>query len=134
MAYTTYTAFVAALHALSVTDVTRAYAYPPNQINSNDLPIKYIRINTSGDELSTFDGTFGLSTGAAEIVILIEPTAQSNIATIYGQMTGMIDNLLAAIQTNSLALGVDRVSIEGSLEGVGDTDYWVVTATVEASG
>ena len=134
MAYTTYTSFVAALHALSVTDVTRSFAYPPAQLNTSGLPTKYIRLNTTGNVLSTFDGGVGLRTGVADVVIVVMPTEQSNPAAIYTLLTATMDNLTAALEAATLSIGLDSWSLAASIEGIGNTDYYVVTATVEASG
>lgn len=131
---TTYTSFVAALAALTVTGVTRKYSEPPQQVNTADLPIMFTRLPAGDEAPITGQGNGGWPTLRADLVILVEPYHQSKSSVNYTLALSLMDALSAALRASDLAGGPTRWSIETRLDGVGDTPYWMIIANVQTTG
>jgi len=134
MAFTTYSAFVAALAAMTVTSVTRAYTEPPQRIASADLPVMFPRIPSGSGENESLGGTSSYSRAECELVVVLESTGQDNNSVNFPAAVTMMDNLEAAFRTNIEDIGIDSWSINVETDFVGVTEYWLIIATVEASG
>ena len=75
----TVTAFYAALNGLTVTGVTRAYAFEPNGLSTADLPALWVRLPASGlgiDSSYASAENYTSKTRNAEIVVAIEAAGQ----------------------------------------------------------
>ena len=132
----TLATFTAALGALSVTGVKKAYTAPPAQLATANLPALYPRIPAS---LATTipvlaGGGVDLRRLTAEIVIVVEPLGQSTAPANFERTVGLIDALHDAL---AVAAETDE-SIDGwalrlTAEEVGDNAYWMLVATVNGS-
>lgn len=131
---TGYTAFVGALAGLTVSGVTKAYTSPPGQVNTASLPCSFPRLPSGDESPITGQSNGGWPTLRAELVILIEPWAQSTRPVNFAATLTAMDNVSAALRGADLAEGPARWSIEARLEYVGETPFWAVIATVTATG
>ena len=133
MAFTTYAAFVAALAAIDIAGVNREYGAPPKQIHT--LPAQFPRLPTGGADIVAFSSAIGLSAATCELVIVIE-AVQQNLQTVnYALALTLLDATETALTTNAATLGLDSWSLEVQRAALGDgTAYWMLIATVEASG
>ena len=137
MAYTA-AAFITALSGLSITGVTRMYTYPPETVNNADMPSAYVRL----PELSNERTTMGLSgdpetidTVQAELVLLVRSINVSDNADNFSTEVSLIDNVNAALKNAiSASAPIDRWTIRQETATVGESGYWAIVATVEASG
>lgn len=134
MAYTTYAAFVTAVAGLSVTGVTTAYTTPPTQLSTAQLPVSYPRLPELEREVIAFGYQVGLQSSTVEIVFLIEPIMQNINSANFATMTALVDAIDTALAAGASANGIDRWSIRQESAVFGDTEYWALVATVEASG
>lgn len=125
------------LAAVSVTGVNRAFTYPPETLNTADLPASFV-MPPSSDYLpittcSTEDDTITM-----RFVVAIQPFTQDAQSVNYTQLLTIADNLNAALKTSRATIGA-RVtwSISPQVElpiVVSGVNYWGVTATVTAQG
>ena len=137
MAYTA-ASFITALSGLSITGVTRMFAYPPETVANADLPIAYVRL----PELTNERITLGLSGDPetldkvqGELVVLIRADGLSMNADNFSAMTTMIDNVNSALKAAIAASAqIDRWTIRQETAIVGESGFWALVATVEASG
>ena len=134
MAITSYTSFVAALAALSITGVTRAYTEPPRQLNTADLPCSYPSLPNGGENPITGEVAGGWPVLRADLVVLVEPWAQNTRAANYTATVAMMDNVSVAMRAADLARSRPRWTIRTEVVSIGDTPYWAVICTAEANG
>ena len=134
MAYTV-AAFVSALSGLSITGVTRMYAFPPESVNNADLPIAYVRLPESSNEAISLTSATGTDAVMGELVVLVRADNLSMNTTNFAAMVTLIDNINAALKTAAAASNrFDRWTIRQESALVGDAGYWAIVASVEASG
>jgi hypothetical protein len=130
----TATSFVGTLGGLTVTGVKKKYAFPPSQLDTAHMPCQFVRLPDSTTPIGTFSGAPQLDTVTAEIVIVIEPWAQSTNATSFALMLTMIDNLTAALKAEMAAnQQINTWTISSRPTDVGTNEYWSLVATVEGS-
>jgi hypothetical protein len=134
VAFTTYAAYRTALMDISITGVTTVYDEPPVQINSASLPIMYPALPTGEVEMITLAGAAGLSTATMDMVIVIEAIRQNRYNVNYALALSLIDASVAAIKAKMRDVGIDRWSMRLEQEFIGETPYWMLIITVEASG
>jgi hypothetical protein len=134
MAYTTYAAFVTAVAGVSVTGVTTAYTSPPSQLNTAALPVSYPRLPELEREVIAFGYQAGLQSSTVEMVFLIEPIMQNLSSANFASMTALVDAIDTAYAANAATIGIDRWNIRQETSAYGETEYWALVATVEASG
>lgn len=136
---TSYTDFVTALSALTVSGVVRQYTEPPRAVSSADLPVSYTRL-PSGEEppLTTGDRAGGWPTLTAELVVLVQAIEQNNQQPNYTDTLNMMDNVSAALRgvtTKVLAMSKPSWQIRIDIVSLNEqTAYWAVIATVTARG
>jgi hypothetical protein len=134
MTITTYTEFVAAVAALDIDGVTRAYLQPPGQVSTADLPCSYPSLPTGGENPFTGDAAGGWPALRVDLVVLIESWAQSTRASNYTAAVAMMDAISEALRAAELAKSRPRWTIRTEIVSIGDTPYWAVTCAVEANG
>lgn len=134
MAYTTYAAFADAVADLSVTGVTRALRYPPSTVNAADLPLSYVRIPEMTRGNISLGGIAGLHEVQIERVFLIEPVGLADNPTNFDAMTALVDNIDTAISAAINSIGADTWTIRQESAQVGDSVFWALVLSVEASG
>jgi len=134
MAFTTYTAFVAALMDISISGVTKAYDAPPTQISTASLPILYPAFPDGSNGVVAFSGGAGLTSATCDMVIAIEPVRQSLPNVNYAAALTLMDASETAIAAAALAIGIDEWAMRVEQNYIGDTVYWMMIISVEASG
>lgn len=127
----TYAAFVSGLAGLTVTGVKRTFGAPPQQLAAADLPALWVRLPQGNGEVQAFDGDLGMTRAACEVAICILPALQGMTATSFGAAVTMMDGLTAALDGKHVTLGLTNWAMRVEEEVIGDTAYWVLTATVE---
>jgi hypothetical protein len=137
MAFTTFAAFVAGLTGLTVSGVRRKYGAPPDQpLKTAELPALYPSLPTGQGVLATLAGNVELTNVVCDLNIAIQPTTQRTNAVNFAAALTMMDALNDALETQTLALGLDSWSLrveEVWYEGA-ESGMWLVVATVRASG
>ena len=130
----TVTSFLASLAGLTITGVTEL-AEPPQQLNvSASGVIGFPRLPGSDAEMVTFSGADGLRGVECEYVILVNPIPLSRNSTNHADTATAMDNLHAALVVEMAAnQQIDRWTMRMDIEEMGETNYWAVIATVEAS-
>lgn len=134
----TVTAFYGALNSLSVTGVTRRYAYEPNGLSTADLPAQWVRL--PGSELGA-DSSWAsacIDTGKgrnAELVIASEAIGQETPGAATTALLTLIDNLETALDTwDATQSGYTNYTIDAGSVAVGGVAYWALIATVTTRG
>ena len=137
MAITTYTNFMAALGALSVSGVTTKFNYIPGQVDTASLPLLFVRLPENNEGPLTADGEGGWPRLTAEVVIDVEPYAQNRHQQNYAATVTLIDALATALR--AVAPGVvakSKLSWEtrARQDYIGETLYWLIVARVTGNG
>ena len=125
---TTYVNFIAAIHGLSVTGITRNYNHTPVQINTADLPGKMLDLGGLSQNENLTQCVDDGYTLAVDMVIVLEPVGQDNPGPNYSAQATMVDNVLAALKTLSSNY---FYSISTGIEYIAGVQHWIVRASVE---
>ena len=128
----TYTSFVNALSAITVTGVKRQYTAPPSQLSSADLPALHPQLPEHTQDIISLASSTGLFVVACEVAIVIKANQQGTAAANFAECLTMLDALNNALIDNTSALNIDRWSMRQTAVEYGDT-YWTIVARVEAS-
>lgn len=137
---TTYTAFVTALAALTVTGVTRSYVMgqtPPAALNAADMPAMWVQGPTGENAPRIFCDDAGWPRFRAQVVIALQATAQSNMATVWEDCVTMMDNVHAALIADagqSLAAAGTTYTMNLGTVTVAGVAYWAVIVDVTTEG
>lgn len=134
MAFSTYAAFIPALMDMTVSGITTYADEPPMQISTAKLPLMFPRLPTGADSVVTVSGATGLQSATCEIVIVIEPLHQSLQPTNFAAALTMMDSLATTLKAATLSIGIDTWTMRVEQDYIGETPYWMIVATVEASG
>lgn len=127
---TTYTAFVTALAAMTVTGVTRKYTAPPASLGTADLPASFPML-ASGNEVQLVFGNGNVGGGQSnlicDLVFAIEPVGQGTQIQNFTAALTLID----AIVTASKALtrptaGPCAFNLKIGIVAVAGNDYWAI--------
>lgn len=129
---TTLATTVAALAALTVTGVTTRQTAPPQVVNAGALPLSYVRLSTSADEVATLSGDNEIPRHTIELVVIVAPVATNTYATAFASCVSIIDAIAAAIEARTVDDGWVRWSISQEYASISDAAYWQVVARVEA--
>ena len=132
MAFTTYAAFVPALMDMTVSGVNKTIDQSPTQIAT--LPLMYPKLPTGENAVAAFSSAVGLSAATCEVVIVIEALRQNLQPVNFAAALAMMDALAAALETDAESIGIDSWEMRVEQNVIGDTAYWLIVATVEASG
>jgi len=128
---TTYASFISTLAGVSVTGVTRSYDHEPIQVETADLPAKYVKLPGGGVNLETATTCVGDGkTRSADVVVALEPIGQSNREPNWESVVAMMDYLETALDTlytSSLFV----YTIASGFVTLGEVSHWAVTATCE---
>jgi hypothetical protein len=126
-----FATFVGALMDVSVSGVTRVHDEPPASVSTVDLPISYPRLPEQTNEVISLGFMEGLPTMRCEVVFLIEPLMQNTNAANFAAMVALIDSINTAFAASRI--GIDSWEIRQETATLGDTPYWALIASVEAS-
>jgi hypothetical protein len=136
MAFTTLSALVTAVTAMTVTGVNAKFAYRPRRINAAQLPILYTRLPSRKREISTLTYGQGLKQATIEIVIVVEMLNLNTQPANDALAVTLTDALGDALESNAATLGMDSYEIASGEDTLDDgtTPVQVIVATVEVSG
>ncbi len=133
---TTYTAFVTALSGLTVTGVTRKYAYPPEALSTADLPASWPQVPAGDFMPITFGTAPGLSSDLrCDLIVAYEPVGQNTSSVNFAGTLTMMDNLSAALKGMSRPVqGRFAWSIRQAIITVAGLEYWALVGSCEGAG
>ena len=136
---TTFTDFVDALEAVRVDGVARYFEDgPPEDLNSEGLPAKWVQLPRGGDTTITFGSLGGWPTLTADVVIAVEPVAQDTNRVNFPATVAMMDNVASALSSAEtcglFTKSVPTYEIRQTVVQVAGIDYWAVIATVTGRG
>lgn len=132
----TYSEFVSALAGITVDGVNKRYDYPPSQLSTAVMPAMYPRLPESRTEVVAFDGSAGVKACACELVIVVNPGAQSRNDANFGTTVDLMDALDDALRTAAEDADtdfIDKWSMRLTVEPIGEVLYWLIVARVEGS-
>ena len=131
---TTYRSVVDALEALSITGVVRRYTSgpPAGASGVGDTPAQYVRYPGGDERALVFGEGGGLTALRTELVVLVEPVAQSTQPRNFDLTVDMMDNVAAALRRAPCTIGGKLAwSVRMGEDFVASTAYWAVIASVE---
>lgn len=134
---TPFVTFCGQLATLSVTGVSRTYAYPPPQVSTADMPLLYVRLPQGDAPIISLTGRTGLYTLRCDVVVVMEPLPQNLTTTNYTATLTMMDALVTALDTHRAGAsandwGILSYTIRGEWNTIGESSYWTVIAEIEA--
>ena len=130
-----FATFVSDMTGLVVTGVRKRFDATPAQLSSAVLPAQYPRLAEVGGGVVSLTGSPGLFSGVCELVIVVKSVLQDNNTPNFDATVTLMSALDAALQTSAAAgSGIDRWAIRQDVEPIGDTNYWIIVARIEASG
>ncbi len=130
----TYASFIDAIEALSVTGITRTFQGPPSSLNTTDLPAMWVQQPDGEEEPLSFGAAGGWITLRADVLVAIEPVAQSIQEANFANQVTMLDNLASALRGADIGKAQHTWSIRGVTITVGGTTYWGAAARVTGRG
>jgi hypothetical protein len=135
MAFTSLTALVAQIGALTVAGVKTQYAYRPRQMNAADLPLLYTRLPGSTRPLSTLTYGQDLRSATIEVVVVVQMLNLDTQAPNDALTVQLMDSLAAALEGSASALGMDSYALTTDEDTLGNgAPVQAIVATVEVSG
>jgi hypothetical protein len=120
---------------LQVDGVNRSLPHPPEQINTDELPMLYVRLpqNDTAQMLS-FQGNFGIRSVTLDLVILVTPLNLGSAAKTTLAVAGLLDALHNAFVGEVDALGLISYQMRVvEADSGGSTLYWGIICTVTCS-
>ena len=135
MGTATYSQFVDAVQALSITGVNRQYEAPPRKFNSADLPCSFVRFPRGDNDPMTFEGrTAGFRGRTLDLIVVYDSTALGADADFTDTIT-MMDNVETALLTLSIGHSKPTWRIRSQLyQETAERRYWAVIATIQGTG
>lgn len=125
---------ITGLSILAVEGVRTWFPQPPRQVNDAQLPALYCRLPVKIDgETVTLSGDSAHKL-AVDLCVILQPVGMSIQSLNWSAALAMTDAVNVALGEQNLRLGLDRWSIQVTVSDIGgETLYWMVIATVEAS-
>ena len=134
MAIATYSQFVDAIQALSVTGVSRKYGEPPRKFNTADLPCSFVMFPSGDNVPLSFEGGRQFRGRSADFVIVYASTAITADAPFTDTVT-MMDNVEAALESLSVGQSGPTWTARSQLYSESaDRLYWAIIATIKGTG
>ena len=134
MAAATYTQFVDAVQALSVTGVSRKYEEPPRKFNTADTPCSFVWFPSGDNAPLTFEGGRQFRKRALDLIVVYASTALTADAPFTSTIT-MMDNVETALGGLSVGQSDPAWTITSRLyQETTDRRYWAVIATITGTG
>ena len=135
MAYITMNAFVDGLEALVVSGVVRSYTHgpPSGAAGVGDCPAMFVHLPAMTGAPLVFGEGGGNGTLSAQVIILVEPVAQSRNPENFDAGVDMMDALEDALRGAECAIGkIASWNIRLTELEVAGIAYWAVIAQIEA--
>ena len=136
MAFITLNTFVDGLEALVVAGVVRSYIHgpPSGAVSTADLPALFVHLpEISAVGRLVFANQGGTGSLRAQLIILVEPVAQSRQPENFDAAVDMADALEAAFIALTCGVGILGWSVRVTIFSVAEIDYWAVVADVEGN-
>lgn len=134
MATATYTQFVDAVQALSVTGVNRKYEEPPRKFNTADLPCSFVWFPSGDNAPLMFEGGREFRRRAVDLIVVYDSTALDADADFTATIT-MMDNVETALASLSVGQSKPTWSMISRLyDETATRRYWAVIATIRGTG
>jgi len=134
MATATYTQFVDAVQALSVTGVSRKYEEPPQKFNTADLPCSFVWFPSGDNAPLMFEGGRQFRQRSLDLIVVYASTALTADAPFTATIT-MMDNVETALSSLSVGQSKPNWSIRSQLYlESADRRFWAVIATINGTG
>ena len=127
----TMAGLVDGLTGLSWSGITKVFGEMPQQVTTANIPYMYPRIPASSAAAATFSAAIGLRSATVELVTVVGTPSQGTNAAKFDKMVALIDSMHAVLAANALTLNIDQWTIGSEYTEDG---YWLIVATVEASG
>lgn len=86
------TSIYTTLKNYSVSGVTNL-STPPNQLNTAQLPVKFVQLIESNYEVAALNNSFGLTKNTFDVVYVIEPVLQNTIDNNLTSYLSIVDNI-----------------------------------------
>ena len=136
MATATYTQFVDAVQALTITGVNRKHEEPPRNFNTADLPCSFVWFPSGDNSPLMFEGATGreFRRRALDLIVVYDSTALDADADFTATVT-MMDNVEAALGSLSVGQSKPNWTIRSQLYNeTAKRRYWAVVATIRGTG
>jgi len=127
------------LYDIRVAGVKTHEKYPPYTFNTASYPLLFfrnIKLNlqySASLEYSLAGGipsTLDLSTGSAEMIVIVESFRQGTSVQNYAKSREIINAIADAVNASNITIDVDGVEIEEDFELTGDTVLFVVKCKI----
>jgi len=128
-------AFLAAIQGATVTGVTRHYDYPPESLDTADLPAAFpIWPSANFLDMPTSCVDTG-KTRSIGFIVCTEASGQATSKLKYAQFAALMDNIEAALATALSTIEYFYTYDMTTLPNypVGDNTYWAIATTVTIS-
>lgn len=134
MATATYTQFVDAVQALTVTGVNRKYDEPPRKFNTADLPCSFVWFPSGDNAPLMFEGGREFRRRSLDLIVVYAETAVTADAPFTATVT-MMDNVETALLTLSVGQSKPTWTVRSQLYNeTAERRYWAVIATIQGTG
>jgi len=126
---------ITALSAMSVTGVTRVYAYPPTSLNNADLPAMWVQLPTmdSGRPL-VLSAASGWPRLTVDVIIAVEPVGTGTQAANFAAQVTLLDALDAALAATDIGKARPDWRITAGGVTIAGNDFWALRAEVNIHG
>ena len=135
MATATYTQFVDAIQALTITGVNRKYEEPPRKFNTADMPCSFCWFPSGDNNPLTLEGRTAAFRGRAADLIVVYATTEVTADAPFTDTIAMMDNVETALLTLSVGQSKPTWTMRSQLyQETADRRYWAVVATIRGTG
>jgi len=137
MSITTYASFVAAIAALDIDTIQRTYTYPPEALNTADLPASWVQLPVGDEPRMTLGFEGGWPTFRVQHVVAVEAVAQDRQKENFTTTVAMMDKIsdaLRALGPLDVCRGGIWWGMKVAVTTVAGIDYWAVATDIEGRG
>ena len=126
----TNAAWVTALTGMTITGTTRRYTYPPESVETADLPAWFVQL--PGGEMPgwTVSCTNRNKTRSAQVIIVTEPVAQGTNSQNFGALPALMDALENALDALTVYNFMQYDLSAAATVEIAGIVYWAIVANV----
>lgn len=121
---------LAAFTALSYPQIKTLLSYPPYTLSTAQMPLAFMRFVEMERSQPSLNFRPGLVNGAAEFIVLIDPSRQNLQSKNYEIVRAIMEEIVSVWEANSEDLQLISYTIEEGSENVDQTNYYSVVAKV----
>ena len=126
------------LYQIRVAGVKTHEKYPPYTFNTAEYPLLFFRnikiiLNYEASQSLSLDvipTSLDVSTGTAEMVVIVESFRQGTSVQNYGKSRELVNAIADALNASDIVIDVDGVEIEEDFELTGDTVLFVIKTKI----